>query len=95
MFCPFVRNHYRDTGDIPKCLLLTWTLENGLEKPKYVTEQTDKTFRSVVRVNGRLFESESWEKNKKYAEQASAIVALHCLGIRPVNPEHLQNPNQS
>ncbi|TRY63084.1 hypothetical protein TCAL_13181, partial [Tigriopus californicus] len=95
MFCPFVRNHYRDTGDIPKCLLLTWTLENALEKPQYVTERTDKTFRSVVRVNGRLFESESWEKNKKYAEQASAIVALHCLGIRSVNPEHLKNPNKS
>ena len=33
------------------------------------------------------FSSDSWEKNRKYSEQAAAIVALHCLDIRKVQVE--------
>ncbi len=84
MFCPFVRGHFGDGLDIPKVRLQQWCRDRGEEQPKYETAQTDKTFRSVVTVAGRRFSSEAWEKNKKYAEQAAAIVALHCLGIRKV-----------
>ena len=28
---------------------------------------------------GTFFSSESWEKNKRFSEQAAAVVALHCL----------------
>ena len=35
-------------------------------------------------VNGQAYSSESWEKNKRFSEQAAAIVALHCLGIRTI-----------
>merc|ERR1719412_2980372 len=28
-----------------------------------------------------FFSSESWEKNKRYSEQAAAVVALHCLDV--------------
>ena len=40
-------------------------------------------FLSLI-VNGQAYSSESWEKNKRYSEQAAAIVALHCLGIRTI-----------
>ncbi len=84
MFCPFVRGHYGDGMDIPKVRLLQWTRDGGMDPPGYATEQTDKTFRTVVTVAGHKFSSESWEKNKRYSEQAAAIVALHCLGIKKV-----------
>jgi hypothetical protein len=36
----------------------------------------------VVTVQEQSFSSESWEKNKRFSEQAAALVALHCLGIQ-------------
>ena len=42
----------------------------------------DFLYRSVVTVKGEKFSSEAWEKNKRYSEQAAALVALHCLDIQ-------------
>ncbi len=44
-------------------------------------------FRSIVLVKGQAFSSQSWEKNKRYSEQAAAIVALHCLGVRKIKQD--------
>lgn len=88
MFFPFVRGHYSSNNsgstesDIPKALLHSWTFKSGLDKPVYFTWQKDKMFRSVVTVKGESFSSESWEKNKRFSEQAAALVALHCLDIQ-------------
>lgn len=90
MYCPFVRGHYEHNMDIPKSRLMTWLrgkFGEHHEVPQYFTWQKDKMFRSVVLVQGEAFSSESWEKNKKYSEQAAAIVALHCLGIRKIQLE--------
>lgn len=57
------------------------------EVPKYFTWQKDKMFRSIVLVKGEAFSSQSWEKNKRYSEQAAAIVALHCLGVRKIQQD--------
>lgn len=87
MYCPFVRGHYERNIDIPKSRLMSWLREKfgeNHEIPQYFTWQKDKMFRSVVIVQGEAFSSESWEKNKKYSEQAAAIVALHCLGVRKI-----------
>ena len=62
-------------------------LTDGKEDPKYVTVGTEKTFTSVVSVAGRNFCSSSWEKNKRYSEQAAAIVALHCLGVKKLKTD--------
>lgn len=61
-------------------------VENS-EVPKYFTWQKDKMFRSIVLVKGEAFSSQSWEKNKRYSEQAAAIVALHCLGVRKIQQD--------
>ena len=37
---------------------------------------------SVEKGEGIFFTSESWEKNKKYSEQAAAVAALHCLDAK-------------
>ena len=31
---------------------------------------------------GTFFSSESWEKNKRFSEQAVALVAINCLGVK-------------
>ena len=91
MYCPFIRGHYAEALDIPKSCLNSWLRGKFGEKhevPKYTTWQKDKMFRSIVTVNGQAFSSESWEKNKRYSEQAAAIVALHCLGVREIDLEN-------
>ena len=60
---------------------------DGEDDPKYITVAAEKTFTSVVSVAGKNFCSSSWEKNKRYSEQAAAIVALHCLGVKKLNTE--------
>jgi len=102
MYCPFVRGHYDQDIDIPKTRLLRWlqqknvggetgsdleTTTSSSEVPKYFTWQKDKMFRSIVLVKGEAFSSQSWEKNKRYSEQAAAIVALHCLGVRKIQQD--------
>jgi len=96
MFCPFVRGHYGD-NDLPKTALINWSRSHtdGKDDPKYVTVGTEKTFTSVVSVAGRNFSSSSWEKNKRYSEQAAAIVALHCLGIKKLKTDEGKFPEES
>ena len=31
---------------------------------------------------GTFFSSESWEKNKRFSEQAAAVVAIQCLNVK-------------
>lgn len=93
MFCPFVRGHYGPDNSVclPKSRLLVYTRRKEYENPSYQVVQEDKRFKAIVNVNGELFSSESWEKNKRYAEQAAALVATICLGIIPAPPS---NANQ-
>ena len=84
MFCPFVRGHYGDNESckLPKTLLLMWSRQQDLEQPQYTVEQQDKQFRARVKLgNKECYASLSWEKNKKFAEQGAALVAVKCLNI--------------
>jgi len=83
MFCPFVRGHYGDneSSNLPKTLLLLYARQKQLGQPNYVMEQQDKQFRARVKVGEESFGSIAWEKNKKYAEQGAALVAVKCLNI--------------
>jgi len=83
MFCPFVRGHYglNESSELPKTLLLLFSRQKGFEQPIYEVEKQDKQFRARVKVCGDYYGSLSWEKNKKYAEQGAALVAVKCLNI--------------
>ena len=83
MFCPFVRGHYGDNESckLPKTLLLMWSRQNNLDQPEYSVEQQDKQFRARVKLGDDYYSSLSWEKNKKFAEQGAALVAVKCLKI--------------
>lgn len=67
----------------PKMFLLEWSRKEKLEQPSYETVQRtqDRAFQSTVTVAQKKYRSSLWEKSKKFAEQAAAIVCLRVLGI--------------
>ena len=67
----------------PKMNLIEWSREEELEQPFYETIQRpqDRAFQSTVTVAGKRYGSTLWEKSKKFAEQAAAIVCLRVLGL--------------
>ncbi|XP_077424100.1 tRNA-dihydrouridine(20) synthase [NAD(P)+]-like isoform X2 [Vanacampus margaritifer] len=46
-----------------------------------VQRAQDRAFQSTVTVEDKKYRSSLWEKSKKFAEQASAVVCLRALGI--------------
>jgi tRNA-dihydrouridine synthase 2 len=85
MFLPFVRGHFggNESCRLPKTLLLVYSRRQQLEQPVYTVERVDKQFRATVRLGcpKQSYASMVLEKNKKYAEQGAALVAVRCLGI--------------
>lgn len=77
--CAFLRNYY-SVPKMPKTVLYSHCRRHLWELPKYETIQQDKLFRSLATVNGKLYTSKFWEKNKRNAEQGAAIVCLCDLG---------------
>ncbi|XP_009698368.1 PREDICTED: tRNA-dihydrouridine(20) synthase [NAD(P)+]-like isoform X2 [Cariama cristata] len=67
----------------PKMYLLEWCRKEKHPQPVYETVQRplDRLFCSVVTVAERKYRSTLWDKSKKLAEQAAAIVCLRTLGI--------------
>ncbi|KAM8891919.1 tRNA-dihydrouridine(20) synthase [NAD(P)+]-like isoform 1-T1 [Spinachia spinachia] len=67
----------------PKMFLLEWSRKEKLPQPLYETVQRsqDRSFQSVVTVEGKRYRSTLWEKSKKFAEQAAAVVFLRVRGV--------------
>ncbi|XP_024138397.1 tRNA-dihydrouridine(20) synthase [NAD(P)+]-like isoform X2 [Oryzias melastigma] len=67
----------------PKMVLLEWSRKQRMEQPLYETVQRsqDRAFQSTVTVDEKKYRSSLWEKSKKFAEQAAAIVCLRFLGV--------------
>uniref|UniRef100_A0A8C7E8R7 Dihydrouridine synthase 2 n=1 Tax=Nothoprocta perdicaria TaxID=30464 RepID=A0A8C7E8R7_NOTPE len=67
----------------PKMYLLEWCRKEKHPQPVYETIQRplDRLFCSVVTVADQKYKSTLWDKSKKLAEQAAAIVCLRTLGI--------------
>ncbi|XP_066569482.1 tRNA-dihydrouridine(20) synthase [NAD(P)+]-like isoform X2 [Amia ocellicauda] len=67
----------------PKMFLLEWSRREKLAQPLYHTVQRplDRFFCSTVTVAGLKYRSSVWDKSKKLAEQAAAIVCLRSLGL--------------
>ncbi|KAF6077325.1 dihydrouridine synthase 2 [Phyllostomus discolor] len=67
----------------PKTCLLEWCRREKLAQPVYETVQRplDRLFCSVVTVAEQKYQSTLWDKSKKLAEQAAAIVCLRSQGL--------------
>lgn len=76
----FFRAHYT-TKNMPKCVLNSHAMKNGLDQPIYSTTQEDRLFQTVVSFQNRKYASSYWEKNKRFAEQGAALVCILGLGL--------------
>ncbi|XP_061780836.1 tRNA-dihydrouridine(20) synthase [NAD(P)+]-like [Nerophis lumbriciformis] len=67
----------------PKMVLLEWSRKEKVDQPQYQTVQRpqDRAFQSTVTVDNRKYRPSLWEKSKKFAEQAAAVVCLRALGV--------------
>lgn len=67
----------------PKMYLLEWSRKEKMDQPVYETEQRtqDRAFQSTVLLADKKYRSTLWEKSKKFAEQAAALVCLRTLGL--------------
>lgn len=82
----FFRTNYDDRS-LPKSILHAHALKERKEYPTYITQQEDKLFRTICTFDGKSYASTYWEKNKKFAEQGSALVCL--LGLNMMKEEDL------
>lgn len=76
----FFRAHYTDT-ELPKSKLHVHAAKNDIKLPIYQTQQEDRLFRSILAYDNKKYASSYWEKNKRFAEQGAALVALLHLGL--------------
>ncbi|XP_011474062.1 tRNA-dihydrouridine(20) synthase [NAD(P)+]-like isoform X2 [Oryzias latipes] len=65
----------------PKMVLLEWSRKQRMEQPLYETRPQDRAFQSTVTLDEKKYRSSLWEKSKKFAEQAAAIVCMRVLGV--------------
>lgn len=77
----FYRANYIADTSLPKSILHTYASKNFKGVPKYEIQRFDKLFRAICSFDGKKYASTFWEKNKKYAEQGSALVCLLNLGL--------------
>lgn len=68
-------------NSLPKSKLYLHAVRNGLPRAQYEVQQKDKLFRATIRFDGQRYTSSFWEKNKRYAEQAAALVCLLKRGV--------------
>jgi tRNA-dihydrouridine synthase 2 len=77
----FIKSHFLKVPDLPKSKLYAYAIKNFKGQPKYTTEEKNKLFQSLMSFDGKMFSSSYGEKNKKFAEQGAALVALLHLGL--------------
>uniref|UniRef100_A0A182Q853 DRBM domain-containing protein n=1 Tax=Anopheles farauti TaxID=69004 RepID=A0A182Q853_9DIPT len=77
----FIRSNFADDTTLPKSKLYLHALRSGLGRAQYEVQQKDKLFRAFIRLDGQRYTSSFWEKNKRYAEQAAALVCLLKRGV--------------
>lgn len=80
----FIRSNFLKDTDLPKSVLHSFTKKKLRTVPLYATEkQSDRTsyFRAVLTLGNKKYSSTFWEKNKKNAEQAAAMVCLLDMGL--------------
>lgn len=65
----------------PKSSLYQHALRHGKRPAIFQTESKEKLFRSTCHFNGKRYRTKHWQKNKKQAEQAAALVTLKQLGL--------------
>ncbi|KHJ48604.1 hypothetical protein D918_00906 [Trichuris suis] len=84
---PFIRKHFDFLT--PKVLLTEWSKQHFRRLPIFSTESRvdDSKFISTVDVGGFKFKSGCWASNRRYAEQAAALVAIFYFRLHKMLPQ--------
>ncbi|RNA20300.1 tRNA-dihydrouridine(20) synthase [NAD(P)+]-like [Brachionus plicatilis] len=79
----YSKKDFREGTHTPKSILNAYVIHHGLPKPIYRTEEKlpEKVFKSVLEFNNGFYTTPYWESNKKYTEQAAAMVCLDSIGV--------------
>ncbi|XP_049540110.1 tRNA-dihydrouridine(20) synthase [NAD(P)+]-like [Anopheles darlingi] len=77
----FIRANFPQDNELPKTKLFLYARRNNLELAQYEVQQKDKLFKGIIEFDGKRYSSTFWEKSKRFAEQAAALVCLVQLGV--------------
>uniref|UniRef100_A0A2M4BKY6 Putative trna-dihydrouridine synthase n=1 Tax=Anopheles marajoara TaxID=58244 RepID=A0A2M4BKY6_9DIPT len=77
----FIRANFPNDTELPKTKLFLYARRNHLELARYEVHQKDKLFKATIQFDGKSYSSTFWEKSKRFAEQAAALVCLVQLGV--------------
>lgn len=82
----FVRCYFGQSS--PKCVLHDYLMRENLGIATYEVMQrpVDCKFLAKVMIDDKTYESTLWERNRRYAEQSAAIVALKRMGLTSLLP---------
>uniref|UniRef100_A0A2M4AM63 Putative trna-dihydrouridine synthase n=1 Tax=Anopheles triannulatus TaxID=58253 RepID=A0A2M4AM63_9DIPT len=77
----FIRANFPQDTELPKTKLFLYARRNNLELARYEVQQKDKLFKAIIQFDDKRYSSTFWEKSKRFAEQAAALVCLVQLGV--------------
>lgn len=80
MSLKFIRSLFHE-HNLPKVLVANYANAKLISNPVYKTTQIEKHFYSELTTNGVTFRNTYLEKNKKFAEQAVALVACKYFNL--------------
>lgn len=66
---------------MPKTLVYAYAGRNKLPKPVYETRREDRLYYTIITFNGQKYASLIWDREKRFAEQAAALVVCHHFGL--------------
>lgn len=75
------RRNQHSLVNLPKTLLHAYAGRNKLPLPVYETRQNDRLHYSVATFDGKKYATLVWERERKHAEQAAAMVCLYYLKL--------------
>lgn len=75
------RRNQHSIANLPKTLLHAYAGRNKLPMPVYETRRDDRLYYSVATFDGKKYATLVWERERKYAEQAAAMVCLYYLKL--------------
>lgn len=75
------KRHCFDVATLPKTVIHVYCKKNDIPLPTYDTKRMDRRHYSIIKLQDEQYTTVIWHRNKKVAEQASALVCASHLGL--------------
>lgn len=67
--------------NLPKVVLHSYASRNKVPMPVYETRREDRLYYSVATFEGKKYATLVWDRHRKHAEQAAALVCLQYMNL--------------